>query len=99
MDNLIIAGSCVFILICLFLLTIVTVRVMFPDRKGKQTAAPTMVDISRTPLGMMAIADWDDPNDPFTIALDLGLDPMTGEPWDDQKPDDDNDPFFDDGEY
>ena len=63
--------------------------------EGFKDTVKMIANSTRTPLGMMALADWNDPDDPFTVALDLGIDPMTGEPFDGDVPEE---PFFDPGE-
>jgi hypothetical protein len=94
----------------LFLLTKATIRawrkaghnakavVGTPQFKSSKNVdfAERLIDVSRTPVGLMTLADWNDPNDPFTVALDLGIDPMTGEMWDEGEPY--QDPYFYDGD-
>jgi hypothetical protein len=83
------------------ILLVILLIVHFNPKKSVVTPKfKSMVDMGRTPLGMMAIADWDDPNDPIAVALDLGLDPVTGEPWDDMPGDWDvpEEPYIDPGE-
>jgi hypothetical protein len=86
--------ECLFVAI-LFVVVVLLAIIRAWRKEGYSGAARAMIDVSRTPIGMMGLADWNDPDDPFAVALDLGVDPATGEPWDGEPYED---PYFYDGD-